>query len=411
MGRAIILVLDSVGVGGAPDAAKYGDVGADTLGHIADYCAAGRLDGRRGRSGRQDGPLQVPNLVALGLGEACRQATSRTPPGLEAFGPLGGSGGCAVELSTGKDSQSGHWEIAGSPVEFEWGYFPKLTPCFPQDKIELLCRCTGLDGILGNKHASGTEIIAELGVEHMRTGRPICYTSADSVFHIAAHEETFGLERLYKVCASARELLDDLRIGRVIARPFIGDAANGFKRTENRRDYGVPPPPTNLLYRTRDAKRHVISVGKIGDLFCHSATGLELHASSNAAVFDCTLEGTTMLADGGLLFANFVDFDTLYGHRRDPAGYAGALEAFDARLPELQALLRPGDLCIVTGDHGCDPTWPGSDHTRECIPIVAFGPRIEPERLGRRGSFADIGATVAAHLQIKPGRAGTAFLH
>src|SRR5829696_9008972 len=198
MKRAMILVLDSLGVGGAPDAGKYGDAGADTLGHIAEHCAAGRLDGRRGRAGRQDGPLQIPNLVALGLGEACRQATARTPPGLEARAPLRGSGGCAVELSTGKDSQSGHWEIAGNPVDFEWGYFPKSTPCFPQDRIDHLCRRAGLDGILGNKHASGTEIIAELGIEHMRSGRPICYTSADSVFQVAAHEETFGLHRLYE---------------------------------------------------------------------------------------------------------------------------------------------------------------------------------------------------------------------
>jgi phosphopentomutase len=320
-------------------------------------------------------------------------------------------GGCAAELSTGKDSQSGHWEIAGNPVEFDWGYFPQLTPCFPEHKIDLLCRCAGIDGILGNKHASGTDIIAELGGEHMRTGKPICYTSADSVFQIAAHEESFGLQPLYKLCSIARELFDDLQIGRIIARPFVGDERTGFTRTENRRDYGVPPPPTSLLHRAGDEHRQVISVGKIGDLFCHRATGTELHAYGNQAVFDQTLTASESLDEGGLLFANFVDFDTLYGHRRDAAGYAAALEDFDRRLPELMNQLRADDLVIVTGDHGCDPTWRGSDHTRECIPIVAFGPDLTMRPIGRRNSFADIGATVAAHLQLPPGVAGMNLLN
>lgn len=409
MSRAIVLVLDSLGVGGAPDAAAYGDAGADTLGHIAEQCAVGALD-MKYNGARREGPLNIPNLIALGMGEACKQATLRVPPGLESLTALRGCGGCAVEVSTGKDSQSGHWEIAGAPVEFHWGYFPDATPCFPQDKIDLLCRCTGVDGILGNKHASGTAIVAEYGAEHMRTGKPICYTSADSVFQIAAHEATFGLQALYKMCEIARQLFDDLQIGRVIARPFVGNARDGFKRTGNRRDYGVPPPPTSVLHRAQESGRQIISVGKIGDLFCHSGTGRELHADGNEAMFDCTLQGLLQLEDEGFLFANFVDFDTLYGHRRDAAGYAQALEAFDRRLPELEALLRPDDLLIITGDHGCDPTWRGSDHTRECIPIVAFAPNMAPRPLGRRSSFADIGATVAAHLNLQPGRAGSSFL-
>lgn len=405
MSRAFILVLDSLGVGGAPDAAAYGDAGADTLGHIAQTCAARDAD----RAGVRGGPLFVPHLAALGISECCRCATHSVPPGLQMNQWRHGRAGCAAEISTGKDSQSGHWEIAGSPVEFEWGYFPRTVPCFPPEIIQALCRQAGLDGLLGNKHASGTDIIAELAVEHERTGQPICYTSADSVFQIAAHEQHFGLQRLYEVCEIARELLDSMRIGRVIARPFIGDTAQGYVRTANRHDYGVHPPPNTLLHHAAAQGRDVVSVGKIGDLFCHDATGRELKGSDNHQVFDRMLEAAPRFGQGGLLFANFVDFDTLYGHRRDACGYAAALEEFDARLPELQALLLPDDLVIVTGDHGCDPTWSGSDHTRECIPVLAFGPDTACASLGRRSTFADIGATVAAHLHLPASAFGQAF--
>jgi phosphopentomutase len=401
MSRAFVLVLDSLGVGGAPDAPAYGDEGADTLGHIAARCASGDAE----RSGVRSGALRVPHLAARGLGEACRAATGATA-GLEGWRE--GRAGCAAEVSRGKDSQTGHWEIAGAPVEFEWTYFPRTEPCFPPALIEALCARGGIDGILGARHASGTEIIAELGAEHLRSGRPICYTSADSVFQIAAHEDAFGLERLYRLCEIARELLDPLRVGRVIARPFTGTAAAGFTRTAHRRDYGVTPPPGTLLRRASDAGRDVVSVGKIGDLFCHDATGRELKGADNERVFDRTAEAARTLGDGGFLFANFVDFDTLYGHRRDVAGYAAALEDFDARLPELLDALREGDLVVVTGDHGCDPTWPGSDHTRECIPLLAFGPGVTRGALGRRASFADIGAGIARHLGL-PNEVATAF--
>ena len=397
MTRAFIIVLDSLGVGGAPDAQSFGDEGSDTLGHIAQRCAAGDAD----RSGVRQGPLHLPHLASLGLGECCRAATGLELPGLTLDAWRHGRAGAAAEVSTGKDSQSGHWEIAGTPVSFEWGYFPKTQPCFPQDLIDQLCERGGFEGILGNKHASGTEIIAELGDEQVRTGRPICYTSADSVFQIAAHEETFGLQRLYKTCEMARELLDDLRIGRVIARPFI-TTENGYQRTANRRDYGVPPPFPTLLHWARDDGREVVSVGKIGDLFCHSATGRELKGKDNAAVFDQAVDAAQRLGDGGLMLVNLVDFDTLYGHRRDVAGYAAALEDFDARLPEFIEQLGDGDLAIITGDHGCDPTWVGSDHTRECVPVLAFGPNLSTGTLGRRSSFADMGATVAEHLRLLP---------
>lgn len=405
MSRAILIVLDSLGVGGAPDAASFGDEGSDTLGHIAERCAAGDAD----RAGLRCGPLSVPNLQVLGVGECCRTATGRIPPALGTNDWVRGAAGSAAEVSTGKDSQSGHWEIAGAPVEFDWTYFPDTEASFPPELIEALCARTGLPGILGNKHASGTAIIEELGEAHLRTGKPICYTSADSVFQIAAHEAHFGLERLYRVCKAARALLDPLKVGRVIARPFVGTHTGDFSRTSNRRDYGVVPPPSTLLHRAQAARREVVSVGKIADLFCHTATGRELKAADNHGIVDQMLEALASLGDGGLLFANLVDFDTLYGHRRDPIGYAAAIEAFDARLPELFARMRPDDLAVITGDHGCDPTWHGTDHTRERIPIVAFGAHVQRHSLGRRDSFADIGATLAQHLNLPASPHGSPF--
>jgi phosphopentomutase len=295
-------------------------------------------------------------------------------------------------------------------VSFDWGYFPRTVPCFPAELLNTLCEQANLSGILGNCHASGTEIIAELGEGHMRTGKPICYTSADSVFQIAAHEESFGLDQLYHVCSVARGLVDRLRIGRVIARPFVGHSAGTFRRTGDRRDYSVPPPAPTLLDRASQAGRDVITVGKIADIFAHSGTGRVLKADGNAALFDRTLEGIAALADGGLLFANFIDFDTIHGHRRDPAGYAAALEAFDARVPEIQAALKPGDIVVITADHGCDPTWRGSDHTREKVPILAFGPSTGSGSIGRRETFADVAAAVSRHLALASPSAGTGFI-
>jgi phosphopentomutase len=398
--RALILVLDSVGIGGAPDAAAYGDEGSDTVGHIAEACAAGRANKDR------EGPLRLPNLVRLGMGEACRLATGRIPPGLESASAPEGRYACAREISKGKDTPSGHWEIAGVPVEFAWGYFPQTQPCFPRELTAALCERANLPGILGHRHASGTQIIPELGEEHMRSGKPICYTSADSVFQIAAHEETFGLERLYVVCEIARELIDPLNIGRVIARPFVGTNAADFRRTANRRDYSVPPPAPTLLDRATADKRDVVTIGKIGDIFAHSGTGRILKGDGNMMLFERMLEGFDSLADGGLLFANFVDFDTTFGHRRDVAGYASALEAFDGRLPELLSRTKQKDLIVVTADHGCDPTWSGTDHTREQVPVLITGCSAGPGSAGRRATYADVAATVAKHLDLPPPAAG-----
>ena len=394
MGRAIILVMDSFGVGEAPDAGAFGDTGADTLGHIAAV---------RAEAGK---PLDLPNLRRLGLGEAARLATGTVPAGLEHEGPFDGAYGCAAERSFGKDTPSGHWEMAGLPVEFDWGFFPREQPCFPADLIAEFCDRTGLPGILGDKHASGTEIIKELGAEHIRTGKPICYTSADSVFQIAAHEEHFGLQRLYEICEAAKEICDRLNIGRVIARPFVGEDAESFTRTGNRRDYTTLPHAPTLLDHVKNAGQQVISVGKISDIFAHQGVTVKIKADGNAALFDATLEAMEQARDGDLVFSNFVDFDMLFGHRRDVGGYADALEAFDAALPSLEARLRPDDLVLITADHGCDPTWPGSDHTREFVPVLFFGPDVERGSLGRRDSFADMGQTIARHLGVGPLGAG-----
>jgi phosphopentomutase len=405
--RAIIVVMDSVGIGSAPDASAYGDAGADTVGHIAEACASGAAD-----DGVREGPLNVPNLIELGLAEACRLATGRVPPVLHAHRredarSRKGRCGCAAEISKGKDTPSGHWELAGVPVTFDWGYFPRTVPCFPDEIVAGLCRRAGLPGILANCHASGTEIISRYGDEHMRCGKPICYTSADSVFQIAAHEQQFGLERLYQVCEIARELLEPLNIGRVIARPFTG-AASSYVRTHNRRDYAVPPPDKTILDLAAEEGRDVVTIGKIGDIFAHRGTGRVLKGDGNDRLFDRMLEGFDSLGDGGLLFANFIDFDSIYGHRRDVPGYAAALEAFDKRLAELLRRLKSADLLVVTADHGCDPTWKGTDHTREQVPVLVLG-GDSSRAIGARSSFADVGASVAAHLGLPGILKGNAF--
>jgi phosphopentomutase len=404
MARAVIIVLDSVGCGGARDAADYGDEGADTLGHIAQACAAGHGD----REGLRQGPLNLPNLDKLGLGLVMHASTGRKPPGFACRAPTG-QWGYAVETSRGKDTPSGHWEIAGTPVEFAWGYFPLKVPAFPAELTRELIARAKINGILGSCHASGTEIIERFGEDHLRTLKPICYTSVDSVLQIAAHEEAFGLERLYDVCRVARTLCDPLNIGRVIARPFLGDRASQFQRTSNRKDFSMPPLPGNLLARAGQGAREIVTVGKIGDIFAHRDTGLELKGKSNEEHVDLVLRALRETGDGGLIFANLVDFDTEYGHRRDVPGYAACLEAFDRRLPQIQSALRGQDICIVTADHGNDPTWRGYDHTREHVPVLAFGD-LAPRPIGERATFADIAETVAARIGLPSGPRGTSWL-
>jgi phosphopentomutase len=390
MARAFVLVMDSFGIGASADAGAFGDAGADTLGHIAAACADGCVPGR--------GELRLENLARWGLAAAAEASTGCRPAGFPDVRP-DAAWGYAVERSRGKDTPSGHWEIAGVPVETEWGYFPDQQPSFPAELTDALVARARLPGILGNRRASGTQIIDELGAEHMASGKPIVYTSADSVFQIAAHEESFGLGRLYEVCRIARALVDEYRIGRVIARPFVG-APGSFRRTGNRKDLAVPPPEPTLLDRLVAAGGTVVGIGKIGDIYAHRGLSREVKADGNAALFDATLEAVRDTPDRSLVMTNFVDFDTLYGHRRDVAGYAAALEAFDARLPALEALLRPGDVAVITADHGCDPTWRGSDHTREHVPVLVRGHRIPAVPLERRDGFADIGQSLAHHLGL-----------
>jgi phosphopentomutase len=401
--RAIIAVLDSFGLGSAPDAERFGDAGANTFGHIAEACAAGRIS-RNGRTG----PLEIPNLLSLGLGLAAHEADSRIP--MMRAGEITGLYGSAAELSKGKDTPSGHWEMMGLPVETDWGYFPRTVPAFPTKLTDALIGEAKLPGILADCHASGTEIIEKYGVEHIRTGKPICYTSADSVFQIAAHETHFGLERLYEVCLIARKLVDEYNVGRVIARPFVGEQPGRFKRTANRHDYATPPHAPTLLDIAKAKGHEVVGIGKISDIFAGSGITKSLKADGNEKIFDTAIACAKTAPDGSIVFANFVDFDQSYGHRRDVPGYAAALEAFDARIPELKAALRPGDLAIFSADHGCDPTWTGTDHTREVAPILAFGPYIAPGPIGKRATFADIGQSIAKHLGLGPLRAGTSFL-
>ena len=404
-GRAILLVLDSVGCGAAEDASAYGDVGADTLGHVAQHCAVGRAD----RIGTRRGPLYLPHLCQLGLGSACQASTGRLPPGLTAA-PPSSAWSFAVERSAGKDTPSGHWELAGAPARSAWGTFPQTGPAFPPDMVRQLIAEAGLPGVLGDCHASGTEIIDRLGAEHLRTGKPICYTSVDSVFQIAAHEGSFGLERLFETCRIARRLLDRLHVGRVIARPFVGSAGDGFRRTSNRKDFAVPPPSGNLLERASDAGRTIVSIGKIGDIFAHQHTGDERKGAGNDANFDGLLAALDMLPAGGFAFANLVDFDSEYGHRRDVAGYAACLEAFDRRLPELISRLQARDLLVITADHGNDPTFSGTDHTREHVPVLALCSAKPDLAIKAPIDFSDVGATLAEHLELAPTAVGRSWL-
>ncbi|MDH3613323.1 MAG: phosphopentomutase [Gammaproteobacteria bacterium] len=399
MGRAIILVLDSFGIGATADAGRFGDAGSDTFGHIA-----------RERSLSPEGPLRLPNLARLGLYHASRDSTGNFPDGAITDTEIEGAYGFAEELSSGKDTPSGHWEIAGVPVLFDWGYFTEKINTFPQALLDRLVERADLPGFLGNCHSSGTTIIAELGDEHVQTGKPIFYTSADSVFQIACHEEAFGLDRLYELCDIARELVDEYDIGRVIARPFVGDGPDSYVRTGNRRDLTTPPHADTVLDKLVANGGDVVSIGKIADIYAHQGITRKVKASGNAALFDATLEALRDAGNRSIVFTNFVDFDMLYGHRRDVDGYAAALEYFDERLPELLDLIADDDVLFICADHGCDPTWEGSDHTREHIPVLAYGAGIKAGPLGKRESFADIGQSIAAFFDLSPMDYGTSFL-
>ncbi|ASY82141.1 phosphopentomutase [Pectobacterium polaris] len=407
MKRAYIMVLDSFGIGSSADAERFGDVGSDTLGHIAQACAAGTAD--KGRSG----PLHLPNLSRLGLGKAAEASTGTFPPGLDENADIIGAYAHASEISSGKDTPSGHWEIAGVPVLFDWGYFKDEENSFPQELLDKLVKRANLPGYLGNCHSSGTVILDQLAEEHMKTGKPIFYTSADSVFQIACHEETFGLDKLYELCEIAREELTEgnYNIGRVIARPFIGDKPGNFERTGNRHDLAVEPPAPTILKKMVDEKGgEVVSVGKIADIYAQVGITKKVKATGIDALFDATLKEMDSAGDNTIVFTNFVDFDSAYGHRRDIPGYAAALELFDRRLPEMLSRVKGDDILILTADHGCDPSWHGTDHTRENVPVLIYGPNVKPGSYGHRDTFADIGQTVAAYFGLSPMDYGKSIL-
>ena len=381
--RVVLIVLDGAGIGAMPDAPEWGDAGSDTFGHI--------LESRT---------VQLPNLQRYGLGNI-RQL--RDLPPLDK--PAGSYGRCALR-SNGKDTTTGHWEIAGIILKQA---FPTYPNGFPTSVIDRFVRETSVPGILGNIPASGTEIIKELGEEHVKTRKPIVYTSADSVFQIAAHEEVIPLDRLYEICEIARGILEgEHKVGRVIARPFLGQPGS-FYRTENRHDYAVPPPRENLLAALADEGLDVVCIGKIASIYDSVGVTKDLTAKNNEQSIDQTI--SALREDSrGLIFSNLVDFDMLYGHRRDVEGYARALEHFDRRLPEIEAAMRDDDLMIITSDHGNDPSFPGTDHTREYAPLLVYSRSARPSiNLGTRDSLADIGQTVAENFNLKL-TAGSSFL-
>lgn len=398
MARVILMVLDSFGVGHAPDAEKFGDINANTFGSIAKV-----FKDKKGR------PLHLPNLAAMGLIDLAEGATGNRIEHAE-IPAINGAFGYAAELSTGKDTPSGHWEMAGVPVLFDWGYFTDLENSFPTDLIEKINQATGFNGMLGNCHASGTVIIEKLGEAHIQTGLPICYTSADSVFQVAAHEEHFGLDNLYKYCEIVQKIVEPMNIGRVIARPFVGDDAKSFVRTGNRRDFSILPPAPTVLDKITRAGGTVISVGKIADIYAHQGISIKTKATGIDALTDATIEHIKTANDNSLIFTNLVNFDQDFGHRRDPIGYGLALEAFDKRIDEIKSVMKADDLLMFTADHGCDPTWHGSDHTREYVPVIAYHSTIESVNLGERTTFADIGQTIAELFKVEKMSYGSSFL-
>lgn len=383
MKRSILIVIDSAGVGYLPDAHKFGDEGADTFGHIIE---------KRG--------LNSPNMDQLGLRSI--QGTSFHGPTAEVTGCFGK----AAETTMAKDTTSGHWEMAGFPMSVPFRTYPQG---FPRDVLEPFEKAVGR-GTIGNSAESGTAIMDRLGKEHMDTGNLIIYTSADSVFQVAAHEDIVPIDELYRICQIARDMLvGDNAVGRVIARPFEGKPGE-FRRTARRRDFALEPEGDTILDAIVRAGKEVAAVGKIEDIFCNRGISRTEHTTNNAAGIDATLAYMASDVDG-LIFTNLVDFDMLFGHRNDVEGYGKALEYFDSRLPEIIAALQPDDLLIVTADHGCDPTFPGTDHTREYIPIMAYGPGFrQGVDLGIRTTFADIGATIMEHLGLEAWPVGKSFL-
>ncbi|CAL4326593.1 phosphopentomutase [Buchnera aphidicola] len=396
MKRVFLIVLDSFGIGFSSDANQFNDVGADTFGHISEKCFLGQANvGRKGN-------LNIPNLVKLGLIEAAKKSTGKFPLGFSKNTKIIASYGFASEISSGKDTTSGHWEIAGVPVLDDWYYFKKKYDSFPDLILKEVIKKSKLSGFIGNCHASGTDIINNLGEEHIKTRKPIIYTSTDSVFQVACHENFFNLSDLYKLCESIRFILDkhQYKVARVIARPFIGNALN-FQRTANRRDFSVKPFSTTVMEKLIDEKKgEVIAIGKTSDIFAGVGISKKIKANGLNELCNSTIREIKSSKNNTLIFTNLVDFDSNWGHRRDVSGYAKGLEFFDSRLSEIISLVKENDLLILTSDHGCDPTWKGTDHTRENIPILIYAPGIKTNFLGHRKTFSDIGQTIAKYFLL-----------
>jgi len=382
--RVCIIVLDSVGIGELPDAANYGDVGSHTLGNI--YKIRGKLD--------------LPNLYAMGLGNIENSRLPSVTAPTAAYGRM-------AELTHSKDTTCGHWELMGLVMDPPFKSYEK----FPEEMLRAWLRRAGRqEKWLGNHPASGTEILDKLGEEHLKTGAPIVYTSADSVFQIAAHEDIIPPPDLYKLCEIAREILvDDLLVGRVIARPFIGKPG-AWARTEGRKDYAVPPTGTTLLDALETHDEYTLGIGKIEDIFCNRGVRYANHTTNNADGIQATIDALKHDTQSTLIFTNLVDFDMKYGHRNDPEGYGQALETFDKQLPEILAVLRPNDLLIITADHGCDPTMPSTDHSREYVPVLVCGANAKPQNLGTRTTFADVAATIYDGLGHGKWNIGNSFI-
>ena len=391
MGKAILIVLDSLGIGGAPDASIYNDEGSNTFGSIALACSNGNANiGRKGA-------LRVPNLEYLGIYSAARVSTGLTLPNTN---NTIGSYAVAQERSKGKDTPTGHHEIAGFTDPIGWYTFPEVIPVFPEKQMNKLIQTANIVGVLGNKHASGEEIIKECGEDHLNSGYPIVYTSADSVLQIAAHEQGFGLDRLYKTCKIAAEIFNDLRVQRIIARPFLGENKKEFFRTKNRKDFILPPPIDTLCDKVIKSGKKCFGVGKISDIFGHRGISASISGMSDDKLFDEMINVIIKANVGDLIFANFVEFDTLYGHRRDLSGYARALEKFDKKLPKLLSILNKEDFLVITADHGNDPSYPGTDHTREQVPVLIKNHNLINKCYGLI-NFSDIGSILENFLGLE----------
>lgn len=393
MRRVIWLVMDSFGIGNAGDAKKFGDEGSDTFGNIAKNCI-----------------LNIPNLSSLGLLESYKLNHQKTLDIKKQKEPIGESfWGVLKEISAGKDTLSGHWEMAGVIMDIELKYFKKKEPVFPKEMTDEIKQKFKIDDILGNRYASGVEIIDILGEEHIKSGFPIFYTSADSVLQIAAHEKYFGLERLYRLCELARTVSDKFGIGRVIARPFDGEIGK-FQRTKNRRDYALRPSGKSILEIAKEHKKEVVGVGKISDIFSGFGITKKTLAYGLDGLMDATINEMKELKSDGIIYTNFIDFDMEWGHRRDVAGYAKGLEYFDKRLKEVISNLKDGDFLVITADHGCDPTFKGTDHTRENVPVFGVLKGTNLGEVGIRDTFADIANSIASHLNIPKTQLGRSFL-